>query len=66
MENSMKLSDMINDPSVKASIVADCTQLMDEQVASKNGISGMALKTAYRVVKGVGSTYVKGVIGGIL
>lgn len=62
----MKLSDMINDPSVKASIVADCTQLMDEQVASKNGISGMALKTAYRVVKGVGPTYVKGAIGRIL
>lgn len=62
----MKLSDMINDSSVKASLVEDCTQLIDVQVANKSGISGMALKTAYKVVKGVGPTYVKGAIGRIL
>ena len=62
----MKLSDMISDPSVKSSLVEDCTQLIDVQVANKGGISGMALKTAYKVVKGVGPTYVKGAIGRIL
>lgn len=62
----MKLSDMVKDPSVKASIVEDCTQLIDEQVANKGGISGVALKTAYKVVKGVGPSYVKGAVGRIL
>lgn len=62
----MKLSDMINDPSVKASIVEDCTKLIDAQVANKSGISGMTLKTAYRVVNGVGPGYIKGAIGRIL
>lgn len=62
----MNLSDMINDPSMKASIVEECTRLMDVQVASKKGVSGMALKTAYRVVKGVGPTYVSGALGRIL
>lgn len=62
----MTLSDMINDPSVKARIVEDCTRLMDDQVASKRGVSGMAIKTAYRVVKGVGPDYVSGALGRIL
>lgn len=62
----MKLSDVIQDKSVKASIVADCTLLVDQQVASKSGLSGVALKTAYRVVKGLGPTYVSGAIGRML
>jgi hypothetical protein len=62
----MKLSDMISDSAVKARIVEDCTLLIDGQVASKSGISGIALKTAYKVVKGIGPTYVKGAIGRIL
>jgi hypothetical protein len=62
----MKLSDMMNDPAVKASIVEDCTRLIDEQVSNKSGIAGMTLKTTYRVVKGVGPGYVKGAIGRIL
>ncbi|HEY9888019.1 MAG TPA: hypothetical protein V6D02_06430 [Candidatus Obscuribacterales bacterium] len=62
----MKLSDLLQDPAVKASIVDHCTLLIDEQVAHKGGLTGMALKTAYRVVKGVGPTYVPGAIGRIL
>ncbi|MDB9525712.1 hypothetical protein PN498_06910 [Oscillatoria sp. CS-180] len=62
----MKLSDVIKDRSVKASIVEECTDLIDDQVSSKGGISGMALKTAYRVVKGVGPTYVPGAVGRVL
>jgi hypothetical protein len=62
----MRLSDIIEDQSVKASIVEDCTQLIDEQVSNKTGLSGMALKTAYKVVKGVGPGYIRGAIGRIL
>lgn len=62
----MKLSDIINERSVKESIVEECTCLIDDQVANKGGISGMALKTAYRVVRGVGPDYVPGAIGRVL
>jgi hypothetical protein len=62
----MSLSDMFKNPSTKASIVEECTRLMDEQVANKRGVSGMALKTAYRVVRGVGPNYVSSALGRIL
>ncbi len=62
----MCLSDLIADPAVKNQIAVDCTHLIDEQVASKGGLGGMALKTAYKVVNGVGPGYVTGAIGRIL
>jgi hypothetical protein len=54
----MGLRDTIHDPSVKSNIVTDCVKLIDEQVSSKKGISGLALKTAYNVVNGIGPSYV--------
>ena len=62
----MTLKTIIKDKSVKASIVADCTQLIDEQVTAKSGFSGMALKTAYRVIKGIGPQYIQGAIDRLL
>ncbi|NJN31950.1 MAG: hypothetical protein HC824_17150 [Synechococcales cyanobacterium RM1_1_8] len=51
----MGLSQTIQDP---ASIAEDCAKLMDEQVATKKGISGMAMKATYGVVKGIGADYI--------
>lgn len=62
----MKLSDVIKNKAIKASIVEDCTQLVDEQVKAKGGLSGVALKTAYSVVKGIGANYIPGAIGRLL
>ncbi|HEY9659067.1 MAG TPA: hypothetical protein V6C65_11490 [Allocoleopsis sp.] len=62
----MGLSDKIHDQTVRANLVADCAKLMDEQVAAKNGISGLALKAAYGVVKGVGPTYIPGALHRLL
>ncbi|NEQ46167.1 MAG: hypothetical protein F6K00_22565 [Leptolyngbya sp. SIOISBB] len=62
----MALGDLIRDSAVQASIVEDCDQLINSQVSQKGGVSGMALKTAYRVVKGIGPTYIKGALGRML
>jgi hypothetical protein len=62
----MGLSEAIKEPAIKDSIVADCTQLIDQQVAAKQGLSGMALKATYGVVKGIGANYVPGAIGRLL
>ena len=62
----MRFSDIVKDKSVKAGIVADCTKLIDEQVTAKGGLSGLALKTAYRVVKGIGPQYIPGAVGRLL
>jgi hypothetical protein len=62
----MGLSDQLKDKHTRTSLVADCAKLMDEQVAAKNGISGLALKAAYGVVKGVEPSYIPKAIQRIL
>ena len=49
----MSLADAINEPSKRAAIVADCCKLIDEEVSDKSGLSGLAVKAAFAVVKAV-------------
>ncbi|GAB4152934.1 MAG: hypothetical protein Fur0046_32750 [Cyanobacteria bacterium J069] len=62
----MALSDKLSDQTTKENLVADCVKLIDEQVAAKGGISGLALKAAYGVVKGVEPSYISGAIQRLL
>ena len=62
----MGLSDKISDINTQVNLVADCAKLMDEQVAAKGGISGLALKAAYGVVKGVEPSYIPNAIHRLL
>ncbi len=54
----MGLRDQLSDPNTQTNLAADCARLMDEQVAAKGGLSGLALKAAYGVVKGVEPSYI--------
>lgn len=54
----MGLKDQIKGEQTEANIAEDCATLMDEQVATKTGVSGLAIKTAYRALKGVGPGYI--------
>jgi hypothetical protein len=62
----MTLIELAKDKTAKARLVQDCTVLIDQQVAAKGGLSGLALKTAYKVVNGVGPSYIPGAIGRLL
>lgn len=62
----VKLSELSQTPALKSQLVADVLHLIDAQVAAKKGVSGLALKGAYRVVKGLGSDYLPGVVGRLL
>lgn len=62
----MGLSDQLKDKHTRTSLAADCAKLMDEQVAAKNGFSGLALKAAYGVVKSVEPSYIPNAIQRIL
>lgn len=62
----MGLSEKLQDEQVTASIAVDCATLMDVQVATKSGISGLALKAAYAVVKGLSADYIPGAIQRLL
>ena len=62
----MELTRQIQDQAVRDRIAADCTQLIDTQVAAKGGLGGMALKAAYGAVKGLGGNYVLGAVQRLL
>ncbi len=62
----MALSDKINDPAKKATVVADCCTLVDEEVATKGGISGLAVKAGYSAVKGIKPGFIAHVVESLL
>ncbi|MCC6333870.1 MAG: hypothetical protein IT380_07765 [Myxococcales bacterium] len=41
---------LLADKGKRPVILADCVKLIDEEVASKGGLSGLAIKAAYKVV----------------
>lgn len=62
----MELTSTIQDQTVRKDIAADCTQLIDRQVSNKGGLSGLAFKATYGVVKGLGADYIPGAINRLL
>ena len=62
----MGLSQTINHPEIHSKIAQDCAELMDEQVAAKTGLGGLAIKTAYGVLKGLGPGYVPRAIANLM
>ena len=47
------LKDQAADPAKRRAIIDDAAQLLDAEVAEKRGLSGLAVKAAFKAVKGV-------------
>jgi hypothetical protein len=47
------LNEILLVPAVRPSVVTDCVHLIDEEVKAKGGITGLAIKGAYAVVKAI-------------
>ena len=47
------LKEIIKDPNVSQSILTDGLRVLDEEIAKRSGIGGMAIKGAYKVIKSV-------------
>jgi hypothetical protein len=62
----MGLADAINDPKKKTTIVADSCTLIDEEVAAKGGLSGIAVKAGYHAVKGIKPGFITEVVDKLL
>jgi hypothetical protein len=58
----MRLSDGLLNADKKAMVVDDCCNVIEAQLASKSGIGGMALKTAFAALKGVKPGYIPYVV----
>jgi hypothetical protein len=60
------LTDVLNNESKKPIVVQDCIVLLDQEVADKSGLSGLAIKAAFSTVKGVKPGFIKHVIEDLL
>ena len=60
------LKDVIADPNKRRAVVDDGVNVIEAEVADKGGLSGMALKGAFKVVKGVRPGFVGQALNALL
>jgi hypothetical protein len=60
------LSEILLAPETRPLVVADCMTLIDAELADKSGISGSALKLAYKTVSSFASGYIRERVEAIL
>jgi hypothetical protein len=47
------LAEVVTEDAKRRAVVDDCTRLLDAEVSDKRGLKGMAVKAAFKAVKGV-------------
>jgi hypothetical protein len=60
------LVDKLTAPEVRPKVVSACVDLVDREVDSKSGLSGIAIKTGYKVVKALKPGFVTSVVDTLL
>jgi hypothetical protein len=61
-----QLKEILLQPGKRPQIVTECEQLLDEEVASKGGLTGLAVKGAFKMVKAVKPGMIHEAIDGLL
>ena len=60
------LHDILLAPDTKPAVVADCLKLIEQEVAGKSGVSGTAVKLAYKTAKSFASGYLQSTVESLL
>jgi hypothetical protein len=60
------LKEQVSSPEKRNAVVDDAVRVLDEEVADKSGLSGMAIKGAYKVVQGVKPGFVRHMVDDLL
>ena len=60
------LQEILLAPDIRPQVIADCQKLIDEEVSEKSGISGAAVKLAYKTVKAVAPGYIQHMVTSLL
>ncbi|HEY1485639.1 MAG TPA: hypothetical protein VGF84_06025, partial [Micromonosporaceae bacterium] len=60
------LQEMLLAPDIRPRVVADCEELVTNQVADLSGVTGVAVKLAYNTVRKVDAGHINGMIVTIL
>jgi len=60
------LQEILLAPDTQPQVIADCRKLIDEEVSEKSGISGAAVKLAYKTVKAFAPGHVQHMVKSLL
>jgi hypothetical protein len=60
------LKDLLATPPKRQAVVADACQVLDAEVDDKSGLSGLAIKAAYGVIKNIKPGFIPEVVDGLL
>jgi len=60
------LKEILTAPGVRGKVIEDCDRVVEEEVASKSGLSGLAIKGGFAVVKAMKPGMVKELMGHLL
>lgn len=60
------LTSILTEPSRRQTVIRDAEGLLDAEVAAKSGLTGLAIKGAFKVVKGMRPGIIPEVIDGLL
>lgn len=64
--DTVHLSIHLTSPGARPAVVADACTLIDDEVARTSGLSGMAIRSAYRVLTGIRPGMVPSAVDGLL
>ena len=60
------LADQLLSATARPRLVRDCARFLDEEVARKSGLSGLAIKGAFKTIKAIKPGFIEGVIHALL
>jgi hypothetical protein len=60
------LREQLGEPPKRTAVIQDATRVLDAEVADKGGLGGMAIKAAYKVIKGIKPGFVEEVIDNLM
>lgn len=61
----MSLKDTLCTPELRPSLVDACVRLVDDEVARKSGLSAIAIKGAFKVVKAIKPGFIREIVNGL-
>jgi hypothetical protein len=60
------LPELLGGPAKRGAVIDDALRVLDAEVDSKGGLSGIAIKTAYKLVKGVSPDFLRNTVDHLL
>lgn len=61
-----KLADVLLTPEHRSAVISDCKSVIDQEVGDKRGLTGLAVKAAFKAVKAINPTIIGSVIDVLL